>query len=508
MISIATIPEIRVDADGEDLAEEAAATLSQVRVSQRLSVPALCELVFLDPVGADGELLELPEPGQSLSVEVGDADDPLFEGDVTAVEHVHGPDHAYEVRVRAYDRLHRLRKNGEPRVFEDVSFADVAAELADAADLSAESEDDGPTWATLIQHRQTDYELLTELAARVGLYATVRGDTLHLITLEGLGDDLDLHLGGSLLEASIEVNGDPACRSVSVAGWNPLSVEVHEGNADSPRSGRDVDAEVSPDDVGGSGEITLPDEVAADDEHAESLAQAELDVRAAREVVLSGVAEGDARLRPGVPVNVSGVDERIAGRYVLTSVTHSIDDRQGYVSELSTLPPRVGKRPRGAVVALAEVTAVDDPDGLGRVRATLPAYDDVETDWMGVLTVGAGPSKGLIVTPDVGDRVLVLFAREDPAFGVVLGGLYGTGGAPDSGVEDGAVRRYTLLTPGGHRLTLDDELVKVHLEDTTGSFIELSTDSVLVHAERDLTLDAPARAVLVRAKSVDFETAG
>jgi phage protein D/phage baseplate assembly protein gpV len=505
MTAVLTIPEVRVDVNGDDLAAEALSTLASVLVAQRLSVPTLCELVFLDPTGPDGSVLELPRPGDELNVAV--EDDDLFAGDVTAVEHVHGPDHGYEVRVRAYDRLHRLRKNQRVRVFEDASFADIASQLAEEADLSVEAAEDGPRWAHLIQHRQTDYELLLQLSARVGLYPAVRGDELHLLTLEGDGDEVELQLGEDLFEARIELNGDTACDSVSVVGWNPLTVEVHEGSASSARTGRDVEAAVSSGDVGGSGELTFPDELAEDDEQAEALAQAELDLRAGREVVFAGVAEGDARLLPGVPVQVGGVDPELEGRYVLTSVTHTIDDRRGYLSELSTLPPPNPRRARGAVAAVAEITDVDDPDGLGRVRASLPGYDGVETGWMGVVTAGAGSAKGLILTPDVGDTVLVLLAAEDPSFGVVVGGLYGLDGAPDSGVEGGAIRRYTLLTPGGHRLTLDDDLVKVHLEDTTGSFVELSTDSVLLHAERDLLLDAPGRAVVVRAKTVDFETA-
>ena len=54
-------------------------------------------------------------------------------------------------------------------------------------------------------------------------------------------------------------------------------------------------------------------------------------------------------------------------------------------------------------------------------------------------------------------------------------------------------------------MRLDDERRAVRLEDATGSFIDLSPERVLVHAAVDLTLEAPGRAVLVTAASVDFE---
>jgi uncharacterized protein involved in type VI secretion and phage assembly len=139
------------------------------------------------------------------------------------------------------------------------------------------------------------------------------------------------------------------------------------------------------------------------------------------------------------------------------------------------------------------------------VRVSFPAYGDVESDWLGVVVPGAGSDRGVVALPDVGDTVLVAFAHEDPATGVVVGGLYGAGGPPDPGVADAAVRRFSMHTSGGQVITLDDENSKLRLEDKTGSSVELTPDQVTIHAAVDLTIEAPGRAVVVRAKSVDFE---
>ncbi len=161
-----------------------------------------------------------------------------------------------------------------------------------------------------------------------------------MLTLEGIGDDVTLKLGSSLLEARVEVNGDAACRSVSTTGWDPLRVEQHEGKAEQPRSGRGIDAEVAPDKIGGTGERLIIDETIGDDLQADGIAQAELDLRAAREVVLRGVAEGDPELRPGTRAFKSRILlSSISGRYVLTSVDHTFDSVRGFVSSISTAPP-------------------------------------------------------------------------------------------------------------------------------------------------------------------------
>jgi uncharacterized protein involved in type VI secretion and phage assembly len=502
--ALATLPRLSVDVDGVPLGADLIRGLTEVRVQQRLSQPAQCELTFSEP--AD-ELLSAVSPGSALRLLVDAGADALFSGEVTALEYVYGSAHGYDLRVRAYDPLHRLRKRQTVRVHVQVTVADLAQELVADLGLAVSAADSGPLWQHLIQHQQTDFELLDGVAQACGLYLAVRSDELHLLTLAGIGEPVPLALGQSLLEARIEVNGDPACRSVTATGWDPLRVETHAGTADAARVGRLVGADVSPGQVGGSGGRDLVDQATPDDRHAEGIAQSELDVRVAREVTFWGIAEGDARLQPGTPVDVAGVAGELAGRYVLTAVTHTIDHRTGFVSELQTAPPPPPTRPRNAVVALGEVTRVDDPDGRGRVRVSLPTYGRVETDWMGVLSPGAGPQKGLVALPNVGDQVLVLFAHGDPGQGIVLGGLWGMTGPPDSGAEGGAIRRYLFGTSGGQRLLLDDVGERLRLEDSSGSYFELAPGRVVLHSSAALVVEAPGQAVTVRGQSIDFQRA-
>ena len=500
MRSVIALPQVLVEVDGSELEEAAINELAAVRVRHRLAAPAQCELTFHGPVETD-----LPEAGTELRVAVAGHDTGLFEGQVTAVEHVFGPDRDYSLIVRAYDALHRLRKRQSARALVQMTVGDLASELAQEVGLSSQAAESGPVWQNIVQHNETDLEVLVVLAARCGLYPVVLEGELHLITLEGTGDSVELALGEELLEARVELNGERAARSVSAVGWDPLRAETHEAEASSPRTGREIWAEVDPGDVGGTGEVTLFGEFASDEAHAAALAQAELDARVAGEVTFWGIAEGDPQLRAGTAVELYALRDELDGRYVLTDVTHTIDGIRGYLTELSSAPPDVRRRRTAAAAALGEVTSVDDPDGRGRVRVSFPAYGGVESDWLGVVVPGAGGDRGMVALPDVGDRVLVAHVHEDPATGVVVGGLYGVGGPPDPGVADAAVRRFSIRTSGGQWITLDDENEKLRLEDVTGSSIELSPDQVTVHAAVDLTIEAPGRAVVVRAKSVDFE---
>src|SRR5690606_31486256 len=135
----------------------------------------------------------------------------------------------------------------------------------------------------------------------------------------------------------------------------------------------------------------------------------------------------------------------------------------------------------------------------------------------------AGAGKGITSLPDIGDQVLLILPRDDPAQGVVLGGLYGSDGPPDAGVRDGRVHCYTLVLPGGQRLLLDGkrriarlengggndlELApgRARLSSSTGSFAELTEERVRIHANAVLALEAPGKTVIVRGARIDFET--
>ena len=463
-------------------------------------------MTFRDPPGP----LDLPStlaPGARLQVALQGFDDELFSGEVTAVEFVYTAAQGRELYVRGYDRLHRLRKRQTTGAHVQVTPGSLARDLTADLGISVTGGEDSPLWLKLIQHYPNDFALLVYVTEQAGLYFTLYQDILHLLTLEGAGSPLLLEWGKSLFETRIEVNGERSCRTVTANGWNPLRVEVAQGEASRPRLGRRVAAEIPPDRLGGNVQRRLLDETVQNDQHAQALAQAELDRRAAQEVTLWGMAEGSPRLRPGVRLLVKGVAAQLEGQYVLGSVTHTVDGMKGYTSELSSAPPAAHDLFRGATAVLGVVTSVMDPQNLGRARVRLPTFKDVETEWMAVLSPGAGKDKGLVALPSVDDQVLVILLEGDPGQGIILGGLFGMLGAPDNGVAGDAVRRYTFRTSGGQIIRLDDEHQGIHVQDSNGSYIDLGPEKVLLHAAVRLEIEAPGNEVVVSGGLIDFKKA-
>src|SRR5262245_54976826 len=187
------LPALEIRLGGAPLSADALASLEEVCIRQALSVPSQCELVLADPRGSlarEGVAL-----GTRLEIRAGQAEEPLFEGDVTAVELSCGPRRDLRLRVRAYDALHHLRERQPVRAHAGLGALELARELAGELGLEVESSAAAPPWRHRVQHRQTDLEMLVELAARSGLYLALRVRTLHLATLEGLGAPLPLAYG-------------------------------------------------------------------------------------------------------------------------------------------------------------------------------------------------------------------------------------------------------------------------------------------------------------------------
>lgn len=496
--------EVRVD--GQPLPEPD--LLRSVRVASRLSRPAQCELALALGHGEPGWPARWGF-GARLAVQVSGEPGELFTGEVTGIELAHRPDGNAELRIRGYDLLHRLRKRQRLRVFENTSVAGVLAQLTADLGLDVIADNPGPRLDRLLQHRQSDFELLVELAGQAGLYPVLRGRQLRLVTTAGYGEPVTLRLGSSLWDLRLEANLDRVVRRVTALGWHSQRGEALAEPAASPR-GLPCRLEPNPSDVGVDGERFLVDRPVRGPAELAALAQADLDASAHRAVTVSGIADGDTELWAGRRVVLDGVPAELAGEHLLAEVIHTVT-AAGYQTSFSTaIPPSpagAGPASAGTTLTLGRVTDVSDPDGRGRVRVSLPALGDLDAGWLSVLCPGAGADRGLVVLPDAGDTVLVGLPGHRPADGVVLGSLYGTVSPPDPGVVSGAVRRWSLRTASGHSIAVDDDAGLVRVENERGSFLELGPDRLRLHAATDLVIEAPGQGITVRARSVDFEQA-
>jgi phage baseplate assembly protein gpV len=485
---------------GTEMPDDLAGALTGWRVTQQLSRPSVCELQFLDLPATSLGSLQL-----GAACELADSSGAtFFSGSVTFLRREKRADGLHILVARAHDELEPLRRRQVMAVREPATLASMLSSLVDGIGLKVEANDPGPTLPLILQWGANDLDWAANLCATYGQYFYLEGRTLRLMSLHGRsGPAVELDIDTELFDAWIECNALGLRTEAKASSWNPLNTESHSATAidftleaeagweSAPPELKDVARHI----VGGAG----PQEPSA----LTLVAQADLDRAWKRAHHFGGLSEGNSRLAPGVRVRLTGTDSQFSGEFALTSVEHSYKPDSGYVCSLSSLPPADPARPIGPAISLGIVSSTADPAQAGRVKVILKAFNDAQSDWLNVCTPGAGQSKGLIAQPEEGDTVVVAFANENPAQGVVLGGLFGAAALHDADAAANRPRPYTLRTRSGQQLRMDDETGALRLSSRGGK-LDLDPQGVALEASADLRISAPGRRITIVADRIDF----
>lgn len=132
---------------------------------------------------------------------------------------------------------------------------------------------------------------------------------------------------------------------------------------------------------------------------------------------------------------------------------------------------------------LAEVTSVNDPEGLNRVQVKLLSYDGFDnqdgTLWARVAVPFAGSNRGAFMLPEVGDEVIVTFINSDPRYPVVIGSMWnGRDSAPETlGGGGDSVDRWTIVGKAGTRIAIEEPVggqPRIILSTPQGQSVEIA----------------------------------
>jgi uncharacterized protein len=168
----------------------------------------------------DGSTLDF---GRELRVSVGPADvaAEVFLGRITALEAELAEARAPQVGVFAEDALMNLRMTRRTRTYENVTDADVAAQIADEHGLSASTAADGPSYAVVQQMNQSDLAFLRDRARLVGAELWAEGRTLLFQTRPNRsGSELTLVAGNELIDARLRADLAHQRTKVRVSGYD------------------------------------------------------------------------------------------------------------------------------------------------------------------------------------------------------------------------------------------------------------------------------------------------
>lgn len=277
--------------------------------------------------------------GADLRVGTGDAAAPaeIFRGKVSAIEMVCNYGQPPELVVLAEDALTGARRVRRSKVYTDMAPADVFNAVAAELGLSPTVNGLATPTTTWAQLNETDLGFLRRLAARFDADLQITGTRLTVTPRQDVQrGTIDLTLNSQLARIRITADLADQVTATTATGWNAREGSAVSGSASAithggPGSGKSGVAFAR--DLFGARSEQVGAVVVSSDDEAQAVAEAALDQRARRFVRAEGTAEGNARMRVGAQVRLSGVSAQFDNTYYLVQACHLFDLRQGYRTE-------------------------------------------------------------------------------------------------------------------------------------------------------------------------------
>lgn len=213
-------------------------------------------------------------------------------------------------------------------------------------------------------------------------------------------------------------------------------------------------------------------------------------------------------LKAGNTVTLDGTLDA-QGTYGLVRVAHHWTP-VGYTNDFSCTPWKNFRNAHAPAartwpgVVPAQVVDHNDPKKQGRIKVQFFWQTDGSTHWARATSPHAGPDRGFMFMPEVGDEVAVAFEDGDPERPVILGSLWnGVQQAPRYDFRGGDIAGNDvkrLVTKSGNRIHLSDKADEetIHLATPAHTFLTLTEKSdqtgthlIVLHSDGDIVLSAP-----------------
>ncbi len=496
-------------------------SLTEITIEHSFQTPSHCNLILvLTKSEYETHVQSFIQRGK-INIRVDNEAHDLFSGFIKSISHHYSTDQGFTIQLTASDALNYLAMQHPVRSFVDVTVIDIAEQMLSPYGISVSAMDTGPLWNHLVQYQSSSLEFLQELSERSGLYFYLSNNILNFVQLPAAEATVELEYGLNLLEVACINNHASSGTETVISGWDPQRSQLFM--EDSLKSS--LDNSYSSNNELPVFQTSIVDQPAQNEQQLIQLRDSQTHRINAMSNYVIGQAEGSIELGPGIDIKLAGLlvsdNEQ---QYRITKINHSIHPLSGFVTEFSSRPPEITKHSKSTLVTYGVITQITDPENSGKVKVCLPTYNNIETSWIEVLFPGAGENKGIIALPEIDDKVLILMLHERIEQAIVLGGLYGETSLPDEIVVDGKVSRFSMLTPGGQGLRLDDENERISLSNKSESSIELKEETVLIETKSgnairmtddkllissngSFDIEAPGSTLTIRASKINFEKA-
>src|SRR4051794_36628790 len=200
---------IDVSINGSPLSAAVMQFVEEATVDDSVELPSMFSFTGISGETLGEEIPWVDDPkfalGNSVEIKMGPSDalTSMIKGEITALEPEFNSSRLPILRVRGFDRRHRLQRGKKTRTFVQSKDSDIASQVAGAAGLSVTATDSKTTLDYVLQLNQTDWQFLCERARLIGYELAIKGEKLLFRPVaNSQSATMTLSFGESLLEFS------------------------------------------------------------------------------------------------------------------------------------------------------------------------------------------------------------------------------------------------------------------------------------------------------------------
>lgn len=362
----------------------------------------------------------------------------------------------------------------------------------------------------VVQYKESDFQFLSRLAHHFGEWFLYDGNALRFGELPSRDEGL-LRLGTNLFQVDLAFKMMPT----------KFRLLSHDYRKDQNYASTSASASVSGPHSYNKVALKVSDRVMREAIHPypyECEDKKELDdiVKIRKETTVNSLmhiygASDSPDLKLGKVFRIEGAEEQ-DGKFLITSVSHSMDSNGHYVNQFEALPAAVTTPPGMGTEPVPQCetqTAIvqdnDDPEGLGRVRVRFHWQSPPEmSPWIRAASIHSGAERGVYFLPEKGDEVLVGFENNHPDRPFVMGSLYHRNAKPAEW-SDPKNNKKAFKTKSGNQIYFDDESGKeeIRISNKNGDneiVLSLEGSGKIAIKSKD-TLELSAKNIALKAES-------
>jgi phage protein D len=338
-------PEFDLRINGSPVSAAVLAYVGEVMVDDSVDLPSMFVFSMLSSDAQEQNLPWVDEDLFSIGnlVEIkmgwGDALTRLITGEITALEPEFVTSGIPSLKVRGYDRRHRLQRGRKTRTFLHKTDSDIATQIGGEAGLTVESTDSGAILDYVLQANESDWEFLCGRARLIRYEVLVDDKTLFFQpTANDQAAVVTLVMNNGLSQFLPRLSLLGQATEVRVQGWSVKDKMTVFGDS---RAG----AEVSLMGGGSSGAAlaqrafgdaidVVSDQPVRAQPVADQIAKALFNNQMLGLITGEGLSQGNPAIRAGKVIEIDGVGGRFGGRYYVTSAVHRMSTAD-YVTEFT-----------------------------------------------------------------------------------------------------------------------------------------------------------------------------